>query len=72
MNMPTMTIDNDLVQAMRSYLVACNRVENAEERSDVTAISRLRQEQAEAARQYERALVTRGWRAPAREVSLVG
>lgn len=68
--MPTMTIDNELVQAMRDYLVACNRVQNAEERSDVSLISQLRQEQAEAARAYERTLVSRGWRAPS-QISLV-
>jgi hypothetical protein len=73
--MATITLDSELQRAMRDYLMAVNRVQNAEERGDVGRMSELRREQAAAAEAYVGALVVRGWRAPTpatpRTVSLV-
>lgn len=62
--MATITLDTELQRAMRDYLTAVNRVQNAEERGDIDRISDLRQEQAAAADAYVGALVVRGWQAP--------
>ena len=60
----TITLDSELQRTMRDYLMAVNRVQNAEERGDVGRISELRRELASAAEAYIGALVLRGWRAP--------
>jgi hypothetical protein len=62
--MATITLDTQLQQAMREFLMAINRVQNAEERGDVGRITQLQREQAAAEQAYVGALVMRGWRAP--------
>ena len=63
--MTTITLDRDLQRAMRDYVTAANRVQNAEERADVGRISELALEQRTAAQAIAQALIQRGWRPPA-------
>ena len=62
--MTTITLDRDLQRAMRDYVTAANRVQNAEERADVGHISKLVLEQRSAAQACAQALIQRGWRPP--------
>lgn len=60
-----MTLDADMHRAMSQYLMASNRLRVAEEREDQDMIALSQLDQRVAARDYEEALVKRGWRAPA-------
>lgn len=63
------TLDAELHRAMTQYLMACNRLQIAEERDDHALIAQSLVDQKRAAEDYEQTLVKRGWRAPARAMS---
>ena len=68
--MGSWTNDSILVNLMRDFVVATNRIRYAQthpEKDDV-AVATLRREQIAAAAAFERALQERGWQLPGRQL----
>jgi hypothetical protein len=63
--MASWTNDSQIHALMRKYLAAVARYdEAAEQRLPAPELDRLRDEKREAARDYEEALIARGWQIP--------
>jgi hypothetical protein len=70
--MGSWTTDATLVECMRAFVVATNRLRYAEERNEVDAATMvaLQRSQRGAAQAFEEAVLERGWQLPAQYGSL--